>query len=153
MSISKLSEFFTVTANLGVLIGLAFLVIEIQQNTSMTQAQTRDAMTEKLMTWQLVLADNQELASIFSQGNQQKLERGTPEWLSYRMLIQSNFRMWENEWYQYQRGLFEESEFLPRTQRWINTVGENGGYKDVWELSRETYAPEFRAIINSYSDL
>ena len=64
-------------------------------------------------------------------------------------MVQSNFRLWENEWYQYQIGLFEEDEFEPRIQNWASLFENLEGYVTIWEGSGQYYAVEFREVIDS----
>jgi hypothetical protein len=52
-------------------------------------------------------------------------------------------RVSENELYQYEQGLFEENEFLPRTTVWqgaMNTLG----FRQAWESVRNTYSVSFQ---------
>jgi len=55
--------------------------------------------------------------------------------------------MWENEWYQYQKGLFEPGEFESRLILWEGVM-RSTGYRAIWESVRLTYAPEFRQTID-----
>ena len=56
-------------------------------------------------------------------------------------------REWENSRYQYERGLFTPEEFEARLVRWQVTMTQPG-FREVWEGSREFYAPSFRAEID-----
>ena len=69
MNLDKLNQFLTLLANLGVIAGIVFLAMEVQQNTSMMEAQTRDAMTDKLINWQLSLATDLYTSQTFVTGN------------------------------------------------------------------------------------
>ena len=42
-----LGQSMTILANLGVIAGIFFLAVEVQQNTGMMEAQTRDSVTSK----------------------------------------------------------------------------------------------------------
>ena len=45
----RLNQWLTLLANIGVIVGIVFLAFEIQQNTEMMKAQTRDSMAAKQM--------------------------------------------------------------------------------------------------------
>ena len=48
---NKLNERLTLIANISVVLGIIFLAFEQQQNKQAIQAQTRDSVTEKQMSW------------------------------------------------------------------------------------------------------
>jgi hypothetical protein len=58
------------------------------------------------------------------------------------------FREWENSFYQYEQGLFDESEFEPRRYRWQANM-KLPGYREYWARGREAFSPSFRAEIDS----
>ncbi|NKB32421.1 MAG: hypothetical protein GKR91_04920 [Pseudomonadales bacterium] len=151
MDISKLNEWFTLTANLGVIAGIIFLGFEIQQNTEMMQAQTRDSMSEKQMDWFMGIATNLDTAEIHNTFQREGLnnpEREPFEEMAFIFTIFAGLRMWENEWYQYQKGLYEEEEFLARSRAWPGALRQTG-YSQVWEDVRLQYAPEFGEYLDA----
>ena len=56
-------------------------------------------------------------------------------------------REYENSHYQYERGLFTPEEFEVRVVHWRTTVS-SPGFRAIWEASRETFSPSFRAEID-----
>ncbi len=148
MKLSNLNEWLTLLANVGVLAGIVFLGMEMQQNTQMMRAQTRDSVTDKLMNWYMDISTDLYAAEILVKGNTGETLEGA-EFRSYEFMILSNLRMWENEWYQYQIGLFEQAEFEPRLVGWGNLVRNIPGYTLIWERNRDTFSPEFRDQIDS----
>ena len=46
----KLNHLLTLLANIGVIAGIIFLAVEINQNTDMMRAQTRSAVTGSIIT-------------------------------------------------------------------------------------------------------
>jgi|TARA_B110000116_G_scaffold27241_1_gene20720 hypothetical protein len=151
MNLDKLNQFLTLLANLGVIAGIVFLAMEVQQNTSMMEAQTRDAMTDKLINWQLSLATDLYTSQTFVTGNAGELLDNSAQENSYLMLISSNLRIWENEWYQYSKGLYEEDEFTPRINRWKGIMqGEGDGYRRIWCLRKDSFSTDFQSVIDSW---
>ncbi len=61
---NKLNERRTLIANLSVVVGIIFLAVELSQNTQAIQAQTRDSVTEKQMTYYGWLATTPDLADV-----------------------------------------------------------------------------------------
>jgi hypothetical protein len=60
------------------------------------------------------------------------------------------FRAWENEWYQFQQGLFSDDEFIPRRERWRRNMTEDALFRDSWLDTRGTFSPGFRAEIDIF---
>jgi len=148
MKLSNLNEWLTLLTNVGVLAGIVFLGIEMQQNTQMMHAQTRDSVTDKLMNWYIEISTDQNAAELLYKGNQGEILPDTVESLAYSFMVLSNLRMWENEWYQYQIGLFDETEFNPRLFSWGNLVRGLPGYASIWENASDTFSPDFRELID-----
>lgn len=152
MTMDKLNQWLTLLANIGVIAGIVFLAIEIRQNTEMIQSQTRDAITEKQIAVFEWWATSTENNRIRKEGNELALDLDSPEGDQYAWMIAGNLRLWENEWYQYQQGLFEPEEFEPRINIWRRIVN-NPGIIRVWKGGqRDAFSPEFSALIDSLID-
>ena len=150
MTMDKLNKWLTLLANIGVIAGIAFLAIEIQQNTAMIQSQTRDSITEKQLAVFEWFATSAENNRIRKEGNNLELDFDSPEGRQYSWMIAGNLRLWENEWYQYQRGLYEPEEFEPRLKIWRRMVN-TPGVIFVWrEWQKDAFSPEFSALIDSF---
>jgi len=131
----------------AIVLGLVLVAYELRQNTLMMRAQTRDSLTEKQMMFSGWIGTNEYAAQIGFKGSRGELEPGTPDYLAYRFLIHGILREWENSFYQYEQGLFEESEFEPRRFRWKTNM-LLPGYRQYWAEGRNAYSPRFRAEID-----
>ena len=60
----------------------------------------------------------------------------------------SQFRMWENEWYQFKKGLFDASEFDSRVVTWKRNINVEIR-KEIWFTQRESYSKDFSDYLNS----
>lgn len=145
MYMDKINEYLNLLGNIGVVVGIVFLVIEIRNNTRATEGQTRDAMTERVISWQMSLSANEFTATAISKAvNGEELSQ--PESLAVQAMTLANMRIWENEYYQYRRGLFSKEEFVPR----MAVIEGNMRmclYRNNW-AGGGSYSPEFRAFIN-----
>lgn len=136
-------------ANLSVLAGIIFLAVEISQNTNMMRSQTRDAVAEKQVDYFFTLGSSLETAELFSKAANEYSELTDAENIAFFYLNQGIFRIWENEFYQFQSGLFEESEFEPRLTAWKAGIETNEGTRIIWEGTQQSYSPEFVELVNS----
>ena len=145
---SKFNERLTLVANLSVVVGIAFLAVELHQNTQAIHGQTRDAITEKQMTYYGWIGLNRDAADVFGRGNAvgvMGLE--DPDRQMYRMMVAGILREFENSRYQYEQGLFAPDELEARVVRWRRMMRLQG-WRDIWGDERETIAPGFRAEID-----
>ncbi|MEZ5553802.1 MAG: hypothetical protein R3E82_23195 [Pseudomonadales bacterium] len=140
---NRLNQWLTLLANFGVLVGIGFLAIEIRQNTDMMKAQIRDSMSEKQMLGSEWMGTNEYAADIYVRGVAGLLEPGTKEYASFSFLLAGIWREWENSHYQYERGLYESSEFEPRIGRWRYNM-RSVAVRELWIQTKGTYSPAFR---------
>jgi hypothetical protein len=131
----------------AIVLSLVLVAYELRQNTRMMRAQTRDSLTEKQMMFSDWIGTNEYAANVSLLGAQGKLEPGTPDHLAFRFLIHGVFREWENSFYQFEQGLFDQDEFEPRKYRWTKNMRLQG-YQDYWASGREAFSPRFRAEID-----
>jgi hypothetical protein len=60
VEISELKDWFTMAANLGVLLGIAFLIVEIKQNKAVHESDSRKAILSNDQTSLLVALDHHD---------------------------------------------------------------------------------------------
>jgi len=142
MNLDNLNKWLSLTANIGVIAGILFLGVEVQQNSQLMRSQTRDSMTTKQMDYYASVYNDSELSNIRFNYDATTNEPST-EGFRYGVSVFANLRMYENEWYQYQQGLFEEEEFLPRIETWKRTFS-NPSFRFVWEMFEVEMSPSFR---------
>jgi len=71
MNMDKVNQWLSLLGNLGVVAGIIFLAIELQNNTRATEAQTRNSMTENLVSWQMAIGSDEYTAQTWVKGNNQ----------------------------------------------------------------------------------
>lgn len=143
----KVENWMNIGASFGVILGILFLGMEIQQNTEMMHSQARDAITEKQMMFSEWVTTEPEMAvAIVEAAN--GLDNMQPERrMMYVYFLAGVWREWENSYYQYQRGLFDAQEFEPRILRWRSQM-ESEGARSLWAGQRLWYAPGFRQVVD-----
>ena len=144
MKMEGLNTWLTLIANVGVLAGIVFLAVELQQNTSMMRAQTRDSITEKTLIATAPWSNSSYAADIMWRGSNGEIASSSgPDWVTYQALVSNIFRINENEFYQHEQGLFDEAEFQGR----LNIMARNMarvGFRTVWQRHRDDYSEKFR---------
>ena len=131
-------------ANLAVVGGIVFLGIEVRQNTQMMKAQTRNEISQSIIGF-LDLEREPGMREVLQRQWQGGVEG---DQLYLRNFANTMLRLWENIYYQYQSGLFEEAEFQAEIVAWDRTTRQPF-VMDYWNSSRDEYSETFRAVIDS----
>jgi hypothetical protein len=113
----KINKWLTLLANLAVIAGIVFLAIELNQNSRMMQTQTRNAVTESILNFQ-INAETAGLRDIAQKGTKDPASLTADEAGKLAQLYVSNLRLWENIHYQYRNGVFDEAEFTAERNSW-----------------------------------
>ena len=150
MDVSKAKEAISLIANIGVIGSIVFLGIEMQQNTDMMQSQTRNSIVENQLTFYELVVDNADFSEIASdfRTNPNAYPIDSSERFRYVFYTLSQFRMWENEWYQFQKGLFDANEFQSRVVTWQRNMDVEAK-KEIWLTQRDAWSKGFRDYLNS----
>ena len=150
MKISKINESVSLIANIGVIGSIVFLGLEMQQNTEMMQSQTRNSIVVNHLSFYERGIENNNFAEVIFE---KRLDPSlypfeSPKGFTYALFVASLLIMWENEFHQYQIGLFDLDEFEARTNTWRQemSVTKNLG---IWRSSENMYAPDFRNYLNT----
>ena len=150
MKISAINEGVSLIANIGVIGSIIFLGLEMQQNTEMMQSRTRNSIVEHQLFQYGRVLDNTEIFDIRQKLNS-NLDVTETDRNQFHFYVLSQLRMWENEFYQYQIGLFDADEFEART----NTHRDQLIHKSnvaVWERTKHWFAPDFQSYLNEIID-
>lgn len=135
-----------ILANLGVLGGIIFLGIELKQNTEMMESQTRNEISQSILRL-LEMERHSDLVTAYM-----KIEDGTPLDPKDRYFLDNmanaTLRHWENTYYQYKKGLFDQEEFEADFEVWRDVMLNEVNFSQHWQKMRHTYSQEFRSIID-----
>ena len=140
MDTDKLNRLLTLTANLGILIGLVLLIVEIRQNTDLVRAQIAMDRTSNTIQYYTSWANGGEVARIeaklFDQVDGFPLALGwsdiltTEEKRRYQFRVVSRSIELQNDWFQCTEGLVNEESCMRgvrvRMRRIMHRVYELG---------------------------
>ena len=146
MKTIDLGQSIGIVANLGVIAGILLLVYELGQNRALIAAQTRDSLSQAIVSALREEAGNSVLADIA-----RRADAGEPltptEQSQYRAYTISWFRLWEDQHYQYRVGLYDELEFAAVRRVWVNRL-QRTAMRQPWCRLREEFSPDFFQDIN-----
>ena len=148
MDSNRVNRWLTLGANLGVLVGIALLVFELNQNRQMVVAQTRHDISTEYSNFLSDTAYSPETADIILR--KMAGEETTPEEdLQYRFRLIAWYEIASNVHYQYEQGLFDESEWNAIKLRWRGFMNASPSVAEHWCTTRSTNTPEFQAVVDS----
>jgi hypothetical protein len=143
----RLNRWLTLGANIGVLIGIILLLVELAQNREMMRAQTRHDLAMGIVEMQHAAAEDEQLADIMRRSLAG--EELTPtERYRHRLRLNALLRYWEDVHYQYRLGLYDRPEFSRQREAWRDSFLGNSHLREYWCETDERFSEEFRLELN-----
>ena len=149
MDLDRLNRWLTLLANIGVVAGIIFLAIEINQNTQVTISDASEEITNQSLDYLARSIDSNILAqAVYKQSTGQQLTG-----LEYQQAWQHqyiNFRGFENAYLQYLRGYFLESEWARYRRIIARRLSTDYVAAQLWQDTdaRGDWTAEFSAEVN-----
>jgi hypothetical protein len=138
----RLNRWLTLVANAGVLVGIALVAVELNQNRQMIQAQTRNEITQGTLDLLNYTATNMALSNALVRANRGE-ELSDTENLMVGSRNEAVLRHWENIHYQYRQGLYDQSEFDASIATFSAILSKQPALMNEWCLNRLSYSVEF----------
>jgi hypothetical protein len=138
----RLNRWLTLGANIGVLVGIILLIVELDQNREAVQAQTRAALSQGIVDHMSLIAGNAELANLRRRidGGENATE---DEQYRYELITRALVRYWENVHYQYRQGLYDDAEFAAHREAIRDYFAYSKAIVAFWCTSRHGMSREF----------
>jgi len=145
MNLEKLQIWSGLLANLGVIAGIIFLAVELEQNSSMMAAQTRTNITSE------IIDSMEKEADPLVQESFQKIQAGEPlnseQLQTMNLFLAQRLRHWENVLYQYNQGLFDDEEFSG-VLAFIEVTMNSQFAQELWSQQHPFYSPIFQEFVD-----
>lgn len=144
MKRDRLHVWLTLGANLGVIIGLLLLVVELRQNAAMMRAQTRNDLSASAVELFVRVAENSQLADLRRRADAGE-ELTVAELYQYNAITRGFLRYWENIHYQYRQGLYDYAEFSRQREAWSEYAARSDALVRFWCAQRTAFSDPFVA--------
>ena len=132
---------------LAVVITLAYLAIQIRQNTKVAQASTRQGVTNSAMEGGKFIAECPDIA-VFLQKLNSGEELEPHELMRLNALAYFSTRNWENIHYQYLQGMLTENEWAAFRKN-LKILYQGKLWQDYWDREKEIYTDIFKKEIEA----
>ena len=148
MSSRRPVQWLSLLANIGALVGLILIAVQLKQNRDLMQAEIRHDLAMGIVEMLNVPASNTQLASVLRRGALG--ESLTPdEQFQFELRTNALLRYWEDVHYQYRQGLYDEVEFAAQKEAWGETFRRSEGLAAYWCRVRTLYSPAFMAELDT----
>ena len=144
----KLNQWLTLAANFGVIAGLIFLSLEIQQNTISTRMAARENATQGHIDYLGYLLDNTVLARA-----NEKLSNNQPvddlEDNQMRIFLQMRWRHYERVYYQHRNDLISDQEWAGFEAGIMRSFRDEN---DLWRMSGKVWARDKERLSQQFAE-
>ena len=134
---------------IGVVITLAYLAVQIRQNTRATRAASHHAIVEALNQGNLLQAQDDDLAQIWLSGTSDRSQLSDSERQRFDMLCLSYFHVFDSLWYSAKIGTAEHDLLLSEEKGFAFLMGSLGVY-DWWVSNPYAFSAEFRRYMETF---
>ena len=148
MRTERVSGWLSLGANIGVIIGLVLLAYEVNQSTTVAIGAVSQGLTEQSLDFFSLKIDCDAVAkATYKQHLGEELDNYEKFQLGQHQYF--NFRVFENAFLQYRRGLYDDSEW-EKYQRIIADIFQtNPIARDIWDRTEDQWTAEFFAEVNA----
>lgn len=148
MKPERFDRWLTIGANLAVLLGLLFVAVELRQNRTMIDAQTRHELSAGIVELLSAVAENSQLASVIRRADLGEALTLDEEY-QYEVRSRALFRYWENVHYQYRQGVYDDAEFFRQREAWEAYLTSSPALANYWRKIRAEFSRPFVSEMDS----
>lgn len=148
MDFDRLNRWLTLGANIGVLIGIVFLAVEIRQSTKVARAEMTKDLYLASRTAIMDIASNDSLARISAEIRQFENE----DVMRRNMFYQSFFRLYELQYNLKSQGLLDDDiarSYALIIQMWARTIH----FEDYWARHHGEFNEAFATYVDEQIEL
>lgn len=148
MNIDNLNKWFMFVTNLGVLLGIVFLGIEIQQNSDLMKIQISQARADSIFAAQESLYNSEyAIPSLMKTFADQQLS--IEDSARVESMMRAMHRIQENFLLQIRAGMLPEAS-LESIRNFLNEIARSQILRDIWNSTEHIYSEDYRNFVNEY---
>ncbi len=147
MNLDKVNQRLALLANIGVLLGIVFLAIEIRQSGDAVTAQIQDSIADGFIALNMAIINDPQVGTNWVIGLNEPDRLSDTEAIRFSMHMRALFNQFIRVHGLYRTGLLEESEWALYAREAATIMSSPGG-KLHW--AGNEMSPEFRADIERY---
>jgi hypothetical protein len=141
------TQTITILANIGVIVGIAFLAVEISQSNRLARLQMRNDIAQTIVATSLTAGTDPIIPGLNLRARDPASLTPEEYWRLTRT-TEATWRLRENLYYQYQNGLFDESEFSAESASWASSFDTPFG-RDFYCRARGFFSQGFIDVVEN----
>ena len=149
MNLDKVNKWLTLSANVGVLVGIVFLAAELRHNSSAISAQTQDSIADGFIALNLATITDPEIGLTFQKGLCEPEELTHLEAIRFSMHMRALFNQFRRIYRLYEQELLDDQAWELYGTEAAQFMTSPGG---EWHFSGNELEPDLRAAIESFSE-
>lgn len=151
MNLDTLSKSLTLLANVGVIVGIVFLIIEINQNSLETRLQTESNFQSTFTAVELsAMVDKELLDALLKSQNGESLT--DTDQLRALLFYRAVLRGYQNSYYQALSGVLNPQIWEGEKNQMIQSFGFDQGLVSYWRSNQSLYTTEFNQLVEAMID-
>jgi hypothetical protein len=144
-----LTRVFAQTGNILVIIGLALVVVELQQNRAMMRAQIRNELGQKVIDIMSLAGGDREYVELMVRAGAGG-EVTPAERVMLDLRAEAVVRYWENVHYQHREGLYDDTEFSKHLATMREVLLNRDKYlASYWCANKQFFSDPFRIELDA----
>ncbi len=149
IKMERLNHWLTLGANIGVVLGLVVLIIEVRQNTMQARASGNYQFLETSNNLNLAVIENKQMASVVRRGNNDYSALDADEKMQYFFFLGQYYQVYSNMYDLWQSGRFSDNAWHP-VKKDILTLMSMPGSRYIWETyGKKSQSPAFVAYVDA----
>jgi len=152
VNVDSTNRWLTLIANIGVIVGLIFLALEIRQNTEVARSAVDLEITMMGTDFHMRVAENPALARAYFIGLRDPDSLSEDERMQLHYLIPAVFLLLEGAHKQYIRGFLPEEGWMPY-EGLIAYLLENPLVRDWWVNGSTVFSQDFETVVEDISGI
>jgi len=145
MDIDRLNRWIALLANLGVLVGIFLVLVELRQNTESAELQAAQSYVTLSHELDFRIVDDPSLTALFLTAPDER----TPE--ESRRLDRWYFgslRTWENGYYLYKRGVLDKDLWSGQEAFMADLMSSSDELREYFQTNRSYFSAGFAAFLD-----
>lgn len=148
MKLDNTNNWLTLTANVGVLLGIVFLVYELRQNTVATELEVASNFQNSFSDIEMLIASDPEFSEILMKG---RIGTELTEQEQFRLSVfyGNVLRHWQYVHFQFLSKALDEDIWRGQRIYFTMVLNADVGLLKHWRSSQDHYSPSFNMLIRS----
>lgn len=145
-----MGDLIQMAANVAVLASLIFVALQVRMGVQMLRDAAVRNHSEKLQSVSRMLAENAELAELWSRGSKAGLENLSEiERVRFINFCTYMFRTWEELHLQHSSGKMDDALYTANISI-MRDIYHLRGANEAWRVRRHVFTPAFQAYFESF---